>query len=156
LRRARSAGLNIVPTTTGAAKAVALVIPELMGKFDGFALRVPTATVSIVDFVAETERPATVTGINAAFKEAAESEALNGILGFCDLPLVSTDFRQDPRSAVVDGLSTMVMDKTLVKVVAWYDNEWGYSCRVADLLALICEQGFPYEDDDDEDDDESG
>jgi len=150
LRRARSAGLNIIPTTTGAARALALVIPELKGKFDGFSLRVPTPTVSIIDFVVETERPATVAEINQAFQTAAESEGLQGILGYSEEPLVSTDFRQDSRSAIVDGLSTMVMDGNLIKVVAWYDNEWGYSCRVADLVALVCEQGFDDEDDEDE------
>ena len=142
LRRARSAAINVIPTTTGAARALALVIPELKGKFDGFSLRVPTPTVSIIDFVVETERGATVDEVNSAFQEAAESEALRGILGFTEEPLVSSDFRQDPRSAIVDGLSTMVMQDNLIKVVAWYDNEWGYSCRVADLVALICERGF--------------
>ncbi len=141
LRRARAAALNIVPTTTGAAKAVALVIPELKGKFDGFALRVPTPTVSIIDFVAQVERPTTVEEINAAFKEAAAGD-LDGILGYTDEPLVSTDFREDPRSSIVDGLSTMVMGDDLIKVVSWYDNEWGYSCRVADLVAFMADRGF--------------
>ncbi len=143
LRRARAAATNIVPTSTGAARALALVIPELKGKFDGFSLRVPTPTVSTVDFVAETERAATVDELNGAFREASASEAMQGILGYTDEPLVSSDFRQDPRSSIVDGLSTMVMDGTLIKVIAWYDNEWGYSCRVADLAALVCEAGFP-------------
>jgi glyceraldehyde 3-phosphate dehydrogenase len=143
LRRARSAGLNIIPTTTGAARALALVLPELKGKFDGFSLRVPTATVSVVDFVAETEKPVTVDAVNQAFREAAQSDALRGILGVTDEPLVSSDLRQDPRSAIVDALSTMVMGETMVKVIAWYDNEWGYSCRVADLVALVCEAGIP-------------
>jgi glyceraldehyde 3-phosphate dehydrogenase len=142
LRRARSAALSIIPTTTGAARALSLVIPELKGKFDGFSLRVPTPTVSIIDFVAETEKPATVEAINDAFKAAAESEAMRGILGYTDEPLVSADFRQDPRSSIVDGPSTMVIGERMVKVVAWYDNEWGYSCRVADLAALMCEHGF--------------
>ncbi|MCS7246070.1 MAG: type I glyceraldehyde-3-phosphate dehydrogenase [Thermomicrobium sp.] len=132
LRRARAAATNIVPTTTGAARAVALVLPELKGKFDGFAMRVPVATVSVIDFVVELARPATAEDINAAFREAAEDE-LNGILGYTEEPLVSSDFRGDSRSAIVDGLSTMVIGDTLAKVVAWYDNEWGYSCRVADL-----------------------
>ena len=145
LRRARSAAANIVPTTTGAARALSLVIPELKGKFDGFSLRVPTPTVSVVDFVAETERPATVDGLNAAFRAASASDTMGGILGFSDEPLVSSDYRQDPRSSIVDGPSTMVIGETLVKVIAWYDNEWGYSCRVADLVALICEAGFPAE-----------
>jgi glyceraldehyde 3-phosphate dehydrogenase len=143
LRRARSAATNIVPTSTGAAKALSLVIPELQGKFDGFSLRVPTPTVSIIDFVAETEQPTTVEGLNNAFIEASKSEAMTGILGYTDEPLVSSDFRHDPRSAIVDGLSTMVIGETMVKVIAWYDNEWGYSCRVADLAALLCEAGIP-------------
>ena len=143
LRRARAAGTNIVPTSTGAARALALVLPQLAGKFDGFSLRVPTPTVSIIDFVAETERPASVSDVNEALKTAAESDSLRGILGFTDEPLVSSDFRQDSRSAIVDGLSTMAMGDNLIKVIAWYDNEWGYSCRVADLAALICEAGFP-------------
>jgi len=145
LRRARSAATNIVPTTTGAARALSLVIPELKGKFDGFSLRVPTPTVSVVDFVAETERPASVEALNAAFRAAAESDTMGGILGISDEPLVSSDYRQDPRSSIVDGPSTMVIGETMVKVIAWYDNEWGYSCRVADLVALICEAGFPSE-----------
>ncbi len=136
LRRARAAGLNIVPTTTGAAKAVALVIPELKGKFDGFALRVPTPTVSIVDFVADVEKSTTVAELNAAFKAASEG-TLKGILGYTEEPLVSTDFKGDNRSSIIDGLSTMVMGGNMVKVVAWYDNEWGYSCRTADLAALM-------------------
>jgi glyceraldehyde 3-phosphate dehydrogenase len=106
-------------------------------------LRVPTPTVSIIDFVAETEQGTTVEELNHAFAEAAESDAMQGILGFSDEPLVSSDYRQDSRSAIVDGQSTMVMGDNLVKVIAWYDNEWGYSCRVADLAALICEAGFP-------------
>jgi glyceraldehyde 3-phosphate dehydrogenase len=141
LRRARSAALNIVPTTTGAARAVALVIPELKGKFDGFALRVPTPTVSLIDFVAELENPTTVEELNGAFKAAAEDE-LAAILLYSDEPLVSTDFRGDSHSAIIDGLSTMVMDGNFVKVVAWYDNEWGYSCRVADLAYMMAEIGI--------------
>ena len=142
LRRARSAATNIIPTSTGAARALSLVIPALEGKFDGFSLRVPTPTVSLVDFVAETDRPATVDDINRAFHEASESDAMRGILGITDEPLVSSDFRQDSRSAIVDALSTMTIDDRMIKVVAWYDNEWGYSCRVADLAALVCEAGF--------------
>jgi glyceraldehyde 3-phosphate dehydrogenase len=142
LRRARSAALSIIPTTTGAARALSLVIPELKGKFDGFSLRVPTPTVSIIDFVAETEQPVTAAAVNDAFKAASESEALRGILGYTDEPLVSADFQQDSRSAIVDGPSTMTIGERMLKVVAWYDNEWGYSCRVADLAALICEHGF--------------
>ena len=136
LRRARAAGLNIVPTTTGAAKAVALVIPELKGKFDGFALRVPTPTVSIVDFVADIEKSTTVAELNAAFKAASEG-SLKGILGYTEEPLVSSDFKGDERSSIIDANSTMVMGGNMVKVVAWYDNEWGYSCRTADLAALL-------------------
>jgi glyceraldehyde 3-phosphate dehydrogenase len=143
LRRARAAAINIIPTSTGAAKALSLVIPELKGKFDGFSLRVPTPTVSIIDFVAETEQATTVEALNQAFKDAENSDAMAGILGYSDEPLVSSDFRQDPRSSIVDGLSTMVIGETMVKVIAWYDNEWGYSCRVADLAALVCEAGIP-------------
>jgi glyceraldehyde 3-phosphate dehydrogenase len=141
LRRARAGALNIIPTTTGAARAVALVIPELKGKFDGFALRVPTPTVSIIDFVAEIEKDTSVEDLNNTFRGAAEGD-LAGILDYTDEPLVSSDFRMDPHSAVVDGLSTMVLDDNLVKVIAWYDNEWGYSCRVADLTAMVAEAGF--------------
>src|SRR5690606_31168011 len=141
LRRARAAALNIVPTTTGAARAVALVIPELKGKFDGFALRVPTPTVSIIDFVAEVEKPTSVDKLNATFRAAAEGD-LAGILGYTDEPLVSTDFRGESESAVIDSLSTMVMEGTMVKVIAWYDNEWGYSCRVADLANMVAEAGI--------------
>jgi glyceraldehyde 3-phosphate dehydrogenase len=145
LRRARSAGLNIIPTSTGAARALSLVIPELKGKFDGTSLRVPTPTVSIIDFVIETEKDATVESINEAFKKAAASEQLEGILGYTEEPLVSSDFRQDPRSSVVDGQSTMVLGDRLVKVLAWYDNEWAYACRIGELVALICERGFDQE-----------
>ena len=135
-RRARSAGLNIIPTTTGAAKALALVIPDLKGKFDGFSLRVPTPTVSVVDFTADVRRETTVEELNAAFRAAAGGP-MKGILGVSDEPLVSSDFRGDSRSSIVDAASTMVIGGSMVKVIAWYDNEWGYSCRVADLLALI-------------------
>ncbi len=135
-RRARSAGLNIIPTTTGAAKALALVIPDLKGKFDGFSLRVPTPTVSVVDFTADVRRETTVEELNAAFRAAAEGP-MKGILGVSDEPLVSTDFRGDDRSSIIDAASTMVIGGSMVKVIAWYDNEWGYSCRVADLLALV-------------------
>src|SRR5512146_1132694 len=135
-RRARSAGLNIIPTTTGAAKALALVIPDLKGKFDGFSLRVPTPTVSVVDFTADVSRATTVEEINTAFR-AAEAGPMRGILGVSDEPLVSTDFRGDERSSIIDSASTMVLGGTMVKVIAWYDNEWGYSCRVADLVALV-------------------
>jgi glyceraldehyde 3-phosphate dehydrogenase len=140
LRRARAAAFNIVPTTTGAAQAVALVIPELKGKFDGYALRVPTPTVSIVDFVAELEKDATVEEINNALKEAADGD-MEGILGVSDEPLVSSDYIGTEYSSIVDLALTMQMGGNLVKVVAWYDNEWGYSCRVADLTAVVGE-GF--------------
>jgi glyceraldehyde 3-phosphate dehydrogenase len=142
LRRARGAAQNIVPTTTGAAKAMSIVIPEVEGKLDGFSLRVPTPTVSIIDFVAVTEKPVTIESVNAAFKAASESDEMFGILGYSEEPLVSSDYRQDPRSSIVDALSTNVLGERMVKVVAWYDNEWGYSCRIADLVALVCEQGF--------------
>jgi glyceraldehyde 3-phosphate dehydrogenase len=135
-RRARSAGQNIIPTTTGAAKALALVIPDLKGRFDGFSLRVPTPTVSVVDFTAEVGRETSVDELNAAFR-AAEVGPMKGILGVSDEPLVSTDFKGDERSSIVDSESTMVIGGTMVKVIAWYDNEWGYSCRVADLVAHV-------------------
>jgi glyceraldehyde 3-phosphate dehydrogenase len=136
LRRARAAALNIIPTTTGAARALALVIPDLKGKFDGFSLRVPTATVSVVDFVAELKNKASVEAVNDAFKKAAEG-AMKGILGISFEPLVSSDFKGDTRSSIVDALSTMVIGETMVKVVAWYDNEWGYACRCSDLINMI-------------------
>ncbi len=139
LRRARAAALNIIPTTTGAAKALSLVIPDLKGKFDGFSLRVPTPTVSIVDFVAEIESKTTVQDLNAAFKEAAEGR-MKGILGYTEEPLVSMDFKGDTHSGIVDALSTMVMDGNMVKVIAWYDNEWGYSCRTADLAEMMAKK----------------
>ena len=135
-RRARSAGQNIIPTTTGAAKALALVIPDLKGRFDGFSLRVPTPTVSVVDFTAEVGRETTVEELNAAFR-AAEAGPMKGILGVSDEPLVSMDFKGDERSSIIDSESTMVIGGTMVKVIAWYDNEWGYSCRVADLVAHV-------------------
>jgi glyceraldehyde 3-phosphate dehydrogenase len=135
-RRARAAGQNIIPTTTGAAKALALVIPDLKGKFDGFSLRVPTPTVSVVDFTAELERPATVEELNAAFRAAADGP-MAGILGVSDEPLVSSDFRGDSRSSIIDSASTMSLGGDFVKVIAWYDNEWGYSCRVADLVGFV-------------------
>jgi glyceraldehyde 3-phosphate dehydrogenase len=135
-RRARAAALNIIPTTTGAAKAVALVIPDLKGKFDGYSLRVPTPTVSIVDFVAEVEKPVTAEELNAAFKAAAEGP-MKDILGVSTEPLVSMDFKGDSRSSIIDADNTMVIGETMVKVVTWYDNEWGYSCRTADLAAIM-------------------
>jgi glyceraldehyde 3-phosphate dehydrogenase len=141
MRRSRAAALNIIPTTTGAAKAIALVIPDLKGKFDGYSLRVPTPTVSIVDFTATLSKPTTKDELNAAFVEASIG-ALKGILGVTNGkagdPLVSSDFKGDPRSSIVDLPNTMVMGGgSLVKVVTWYDNEWGYSCRTADLAALM-------------------
>jgi glyceraldehyde 3-phosphate dehydrogenase (phosphorylating) len=138
-RRARAAGLNIIPTTTGAAKALALVIPDLKGKFDGFSLRVPTPTVSVVDFTADVSRPTSVEELNDAFRKAAAGP-LDGILGVSDEPLVSTDFRGDSRSSIIDAESTMVLGGTMVKVISWYDNEWGYSCRVADLIGYVAER----------------
>jgi glyceraldehyde 3-phosphate dehydrogenase len=138
-RRARSAGQNIIPTTTGAAKALALVIPELQGKFDGFSLRVPTPTVSVIDFVAITEKPVTAETANEALRAAADGP-MQGLLGVTDEELVSMDFKGDERSSIVDGPSTMVTGDRLLKVIAWYDNEWGYSCRVADLAAYIAER----------------
>lgn len=140
LRRARAAALNIIPTTTGAARALALVIPELEGKFDGFALRVPTPTVSLVDFTADLERDVTVEEVNDAFRAAAASDTwLGRILGASDEPLVSMDLKADPHSSIVDLQSTMVMGGNMLKVIAWYDNEWGYSVRVADLAVFMAE-----------------
>jgi glyceraldehyde 3-phosphate dehydrogenase len=136
LRRARSAGQNIIPTTTGAARALALVIPGLKGRFDGFSLRVPTATVSVIDFVAITSRPVTLESANAALRAAADGP-MTGLLGYCEEPLVSSDFRGDDRSSIIDSLSTLVVGEDLLKVIAWYDNEWGYSCRVADLASYM-------------------
>ena len=140
-RRARAAGLNIIPTTTGAAKALALVIPDLKGKFDGFSLRVPTPTVSVVDFTAELERDASVEELNAAFRAAAAGP-MKGILGVSDEPLVSSDFRGDERSSIIDAASTMSLGGNFVKVIAWYDNEWGYSCRVADFVKFMIKKGL--------------
>jgi len=141
LRRARSAGLNIIPTTTGAARAVTLVMPELKGRLDGMAFRVPTPTVSVCDFVATLEKPATVEAVNEAFRDAA-SESLRGILEYCDEPLVSSDFKGNPASSIFDSLSTMVLDGNLVKAISWYDNEWGYACRTADLCAFLASKGL--------------
>lgn len=141
LRRARAAAVNIIPTTTGAAKAVALVIPELKGRFDGMSLRVPSLTVSIVDFVATVRKETSKDAVNDAFKAAAAG-ALNGILDYTEEPLVSSDFRGDTHSSIVDGLTTQVLGGNMVKVVAWYDNEWGYSCRVSDLAAFIAQKGL--------------
>jgi glyceraldehyde 3-phosphate dehydrogenase len=139
LRRARSAGQNIIPTTTGAAKALALVIPELKGKFDGFSLRVPTPTVSIIDFVAVTSKPVTAESANAALRAASEGP-MKGLLGYTEEPLVSMDLKGDERSSIIDAMSTMVTGGNLLKVIAWYDNEWGYSCRVADLAKYMADR----------------
>jgi glyceraldehyde 3-phosphate dehydrogenase len=138
LRRARAAAMSIIPTTTGAARAVALVIPELKGKFDGYALRVPTPTVSVVDFTALLEKDTTTDDLHAAFKKAA-SGSMKGILGFSEEPLVSIDFKGDDRSSIVDAELTSIMGGSgnYCKVVAWYDNEWGYSCRTVDLAKMI-------------------
>ncbi|MDR0549329.1 MAG: type I glyceraldehyde-3-phosphate dehydrogenase [Deltaproteobacteria bacterium] len=141
LRRARAAALNIIPTSTGAAKALALVIPELKGKFDGLSLRVPTPTVSVVDFTAILNKPATTDTLRAALKEAAEGE-LKGILGYDTEGLVSMDYKGCPLSSIVDGPFCQVLEGNLAKVVAWYDNEWGYSCRVTDLAAFIADKGI--------------
>jgi len=141
LRRARAAALNIVPTTTGAARVVGVVIPELNGKLHGLALRVPTPTVSIVDFVADLARNTTVEEVNAAFKRAAEG-ALKGILAYEEDPLVSMDFKGNPASSIFDPALTMVIDGSMVKVMSWYDNEWGYSCRTADLCAVMAGKGL--------------
>jgi glyceraldehyde 3-phosphate dehydrogenase len=138
LRRARAAALNIIPTTTGAAKAVALVIPDLEGKFDGFAMRVPTPTVSVVDFVAELAKETTTEDLHAAFRAAAEGP-MAGILGIGDEPLVSMDYKGDPRSSIVDFQFTFVMGGNMAKVVTWYDNEWGYSTRTVDLARMMGE-----------------
>jgi glyceraldehyde 3-phosphate dehydrogenase len=135
LRRTRAAALNLIPTTTGAAKAVGVVMPELQGKFDGMAMRVPTPTVSVVDFVAELKQAVSAEDVNAAYKEAAEGK-LKGILGISMEPLVSLDYKGDTRSSIIDGLSTMTSAK-LAKVLSWYDNEWGYSCRIADLVKYV-------------------
>jgi glyceraldehyde 3-phosphate dehydrogenase len=135
-RRARAAALNIIPTTTGAAKAVAIVIPELKGKMDGYSLRVPTPTVSIVDVVVEVEKAVTVESVNDAFEKAASGE-MKGYLGYTELPLVSMDYKGDPRSSIVDGPLTAVIQGNMVKFIAWYDNEWGYANRTADLAAVM-------------------
>jgi glyceraldehyde 3-phosphate dehydrogenase len=144
LRRARAAGLSIIPTTTGAAKAIALVIPDLKGKFDGYALRVPTSTVSVVDFTAQVEVPTTTDELRQAFRDAAAGP-MKGILAAVDEPLVSIDYKGDPHSSSVDLPFTMVLGKEkndFLKVVTWYDNEWGYSVRVADLCAFLAKKGL--------------
>jgi glyceraldehyde 3-phosphate dehydrogenase len=139
LRRARAAAVNIVPTSTGAAKAIGLVMPELKGKLHGLSLRVPTPTVSVVDLVVDLKKSASVEDINGALKKAANGK-MHGILEYCDEPLVSSDFRGNSASAIVDGLSTVTLEGKMAKILAWYDNEWGYSCRVGDLATLMFER----------------
>jgi len=142
LRRARAAALSMIPTTTGAAKAVYLAIPELKGKLDGFAMRVPTPNVSVVDLVVFVEKKTTAEEINAALKEASESGPLKGYLGYEQHELVSSDYKGDPRSSIVDAPLTRVVGGNCVKVIAWYDNEWGYSCRVRDLIHFMASKGL--------------
>jgi len=141
LRRARAASVSMIPTTTGAAKAVCLVLPELKGKLDGMAIRVPTPNVSVVDFVADVSKSTTESEVNDMFKVASKGD-LKGVLDYEEQPLVSVDFQGNSFSSIVDGLATKVIDKKLVKVLAWYDNEWGYSSRVCDLLKLIVKKGL--------------
>jgi len=141
LRRARAAATNIVPTSTGAAKAIGLVMPELKGKLHGLSLRVPTPTVSVVDLVVDLKKSAAVEDLNNALKKAANGK-LNGILAYCGEPLVSSDFRGNSASSIVDGLSTVVLEGKMAKILSWYDNEWGYSCRVGDLATLVAEKGL--------------
>jgi glyceraldehyde 3-phosphate dehydrogenase len=141
LRRARAAALNLIPTSTGAAKAIGLVLPELKGKLDGYAMRVPTPNVSVVDFVAVLNRPTSTEEVNGALKKASEGE-LKGILGYTEDPVVSTDMMHNSHSSIVDSQLTKVLDGNLVKVVSWYDNEWGYSCRVVDLIAFLAGKGL--------------
>ena len=141
LRRARAAAQNIIPTTTGAARAVGVIMPELQGKIHGMALRVPVATGSITDFVAELDKSVSVQDVNAAFKEASES-SLKGIMDYTEDPIVSADIVYNPHSCIFDALSTMVMEDNMVKILGWYDNEWGYSCRTADLCAFLVDKGL--------------
>src|SRR2546430_13386861 len=141
LRRARAAAINIVPTSTGAAKAIGLVMPELRGKLHGLSLRVPTSTVSVVDLVADLKNSAAVEDLNEALKKAADGK-LRGILEYCDEPLVSSDFRGNSASSIVDSLSTVVLDGKMAKILSWYDNESGYSCRVGDVAELMAEKGL--------------
>jgi glyceraldehyde 3-phosphate dehydrogenase len=141
LRRARAAALSMIPTSTGAAKAVALVLPELKGKFDGISVRVPTPNVSLVDVVMDLETETTAEDVNRAFKDAANEE-LRGILAFCEEPLVSVDFKRNSNSSIVDAEYTKVIGGRMLKVLSWYDNEWGYSCRVRDLVKYIAGKGL--------------
>ena len=142
LRRARAAALSMIPTSTGAAKALKLVIPEMAGKLDGFAMRVPTPNVSVVDLVALVEKKTSKEEVNAALKKASQDGPLKGYLGYEENELVSADFRGDSRSSIVDAPMTLVVGGTLVKVISWYDNEWGYSCRVRDLINFIGKKGL--------------
>jgi glyceraldehyde 3-phosphate dehydrogenase len=142
LRRARAAALSMIPTTTGAAKALKLVLPELGGKLDGFSMRVPTPNVSVVDLVVWVEKKTTKEEVNAALKRASESGPLKGYLGYEENPLVSSDFKGDPRSSIVDAGMTLVVGGNCVKVISWYDNEWGYSCRVRDLIHYLVSKGL--------------
>jgi glyceraldehyde 3-phosphate dehydrogenase len=141
LRRARAAAINMIPSSTGAAKALKLVIPEMSGKLDGFAIRVPTPNVSVVDLTFNTDKPVTIETINGAIKAASEG-ALKGILGYTDQELVSSDFKGDPRSSIFDSLLTKVIGDKTAKVISWYDNEWGYSSRVKDLILFLVEKGL--------------
>jgi glyceraldehyde 3-phosphate dehydrogenase len=141
LRRARSAGLNMIPTSTGAARAVALVLPEMKGKLHGISIRVPVPTVSVCDFVCDLDKEVTIDQVNSAFKQAADGK-LKGILEYINEPLVSTDFKGNQHSSILDSLETIVIGGNMVKVIAWYDNEWGYSCRMADLALMIFSKGF--------------
>jgi glyceraldehyde 3-phosphate dehydrogenase len=141
LRRARAAAVSMIPTSTGAAKAVALVLPELKGKFDGISVRVPTPNVSLVDVVMELEKEATTEEVNKALKDSANEE-LRGILAYSEEPLVSCDYRKNPNSSIVDAEYTKVIGGNMVKILSWYDNEWGYSCRVRDLVKYLAEKGL--------------
>jgi glyceraldehyde 3-phosphate dehydrogenase len=142
LRRARAAALSMIPTSTGAAKAIYLAIPELKGKLDGFAMRVPTPNVSVVDLVVQVEKPTSVEEVNGALKSASQAGRLKGYLGYTEEELVSSDFKGDPHSSIVDSRLTRVINGNMVKVIAWYDNEWGYSCRVRDLIHYIAGKGL--------------
>jgi glyceraldehyde 3-phosphate dehydrogenase len=142
LRRARAAAINMIPTSTGAAKALKLVIPDLGGKIDGFSIRVPTPNVSVVDLVVWVEKKTTKEEVNAALKKASESGSLKGYLGFEENELVSSDFKGDSRSSIVDAPMTLVVGGNCIKVISWYDNEWGYSCRVHDLINLLVAKGL--------------
>ena len=141
LRRARAAAMNIIPTTTGAARAVGLVLPDLNGKLHGMAFRVPVSTGSLIDLVADLGRNVTVDEVNSAYKKAADG-SLKGILQYVDEELVSSDFKKNPHSSIFDSALTMVMDGNMVKVLSWYDNEWGYSCRTADLVEFVAGKGL--------------